>query len=218
MPADLHTHSEASSDSSIPILDRIELASERGIDTVGITDHMAVHGWLDGRTQHHDGVTVVSGVEANCTVADGRVDILGLFVDPDTLRARVGATTREGVTVEDGADLDPGTIIEWIHGAGGVAVVAHPGRYDRALGKLMNTLVEAGIDGIETYYPYEKSPPGTPNTPRVEIERIADTHELVRSGGNDCHGPEYVTGTLIGIIELPDCHVDELQQQSQTYR
>lgn len=148
MPADLHTHSEASSDSSIPILNRIELASERGIDTVGITDHMSVHEWLDGRTQHHDGVTVISGVEANCTVVNARVDILGLFVDPDTLRAKLGARTQEGVTVEDGADLDPGTIIEWIHGAGGVAVVAHLGRYDRALDELMNALVEAGVDGI----------------------------------------------------------------------
>lgn len=218
MPADLHTHSEASSDSSLPIADRLELAREAGIDTVAVTDHMAVHESVTRRVETREGVVLVAGVELNCTVGGTRVDILGQFVDPAWMRERVGATTTTGITVDHGARLDAETVIDWIHDAGGAAVLAHPGRYDRDLAALVGRLAGVGLDGIETAYPYDLSPTDAPHATGDEIAAVAAEHDLLESGGSDCHGPGYRDGPLMGAVGVEGERVDRLRRASDGYR
>jgi predicted metal-dependent phosphoesterase TrpH len=222
VPADLHTHSEASSDSTLGIDERLELATQEGITTFAVTDHMAVHDQLTAREQQLDGKRVVTGIELNCTVWGQRIDILGHFIDPGRMRERVGSTTTTGITVEDGNDLDPATIINWIHDAGGAAALAHPGRYDLDLSRAVSLLVEAGLDGLEIEYPYEVydvTRTGSPYTPVDEMRDLARTHELIQVGGSDCHGYDYRDGvTFMGEVHLPDRRVDLLRQRSEAYR
>lgn len=222
MPADLHTHSEASSDSTLEFDERLKLAAEEGITTVAITDHMAVHDRLTAREQLFDGKRVVTGIELNCTLWGQRIDILGHFIDPKRMRERVGSTTTTEITVEDGNDLDPGTVIDWIHDAGGIATLAHPGRYDFDLSRAVTLLVESGLDGLEIEYPYETydvARPESPYTPVDEMKELAITHKLIQTGGSDCHGYDYRDGvTFMGEIQLPDRRVEKLRQRSESYR
>jgi 3',5'-nucleoside bisphosphate phosphatase len=73
------------------------------------------------------------------------------------------------------------------HAAGGVAILAHPGR-DEGAGillpeRLARMLDHAPIDGLEVHYPTH-----TPEQVR-DYAALADHHGLLRSCGSDSHGP-----------------------------
>lgn len=219
MPADLHTHSEASSDSTVSPAERIELARTHEITAVGMTDHTAVHPTLETRETVRDGVRLIAGVELNCTVADVRIDVLGHFVDPDGLREIVGPRTYDGsLTVDDGPDLDPADVIGIIHDVGGTATLAHPGRYPIDLAELIPDLADEGLDGIETTYAYDLAPVPGPLTPEDAMASLAESHDLLPAGGSDCHGPDYHDGPFMGAVALPDEVVVGLRERSRTYR
>lgn len=179
MAIDLHTHTEASFDSSFSLADRVALAKDAGLTAVACTDHAAVNPDLDRPTEMIDGIEVIAGVELFTRGEFGRMDILGLMIDPDWLRPRLGDH-------DDRLPYDEA--IELIHDAGGVAVMAHPGRYDIDLEAAVKELIDHGLDGIETAYPYQFVSDPMPFTPREEIERLADEYELLATGGSDCHG------------------------------
>jgi predicted metal-dependent phosphoesterase TrpH len=65
-------------------------------------------------------------------------------------------------------------------GAGGVAVIAHPGRYARR--PRIADLVQEGLGGIEVYYPSHDN-----DDLRLYFEECA-RHGLVPTGGSDFHG------------------------------
>jgi predicted metal-dependent phosphoesterase TrpH len=73
------------------------------------------------------------------------------------------------------------------HEAGGLAILAHPGR-DEGAGillpdRLARMLDHAPVDGLEVHYPTH-----TPEQVR-EYAALADRHGLLRSCGSDSHGP-----------------------------
>lgn len=76
--------------------------------------------------------------------------------------------------------------IAWIHGAGGVAVLAHPGRYRvdaRGLRRLLADFRDAGGDAIEVLSA-SHSPAQS-----AEFATLARLHGLAASTGSDWHGP-----------------------------
>lgn len=93
--------------------------------------------------------------------------------------------------------------IALIHGAGGVAVLAHPGlnRNDN----LIPTLVEAGLDGVECFH--SKHGP----TATQHYLDLAGQHGLLVTGGSDCHGMSKGK-PLIGSVRLPIEYVERLQE------
>jgi predicted metal-dependent phosphoesterase TrpH len=88
----------------------------------------------------------------------------------------------------------PAEVIAWIHDAGGVAVLAHPG-LARNL-EPVSTYAEAGLDGIEVWHP--KHGPGIQNTCLELAKRLG----LVPSGGSDYHGPR-VGDSQVGQEPVP---------------
>jgi len=94
---------------------------------------------------------------------------------------------------------DPEKIIESIHKTGGIAILAHPYLIDEtALWKgipvsrerYIDHLIEAGLDGIEVSYPYDKtSYGGTVPIDRIEddLRRLYSGRIPVLSGGSDYH-------------------------------
>ncbi len=71
--------------------------------------------------------------------------------------------------------------IRWIHDAGGLAVLAHPGKTHGP--DAVRQLAEAGLDGLETLHP-EHGP--------VEVRKLrglAAELGLLETGGSDWHGP-----------------------------
>jgi 3',5'-nucleoside bisphosphate phosphatase len=82
-PVDLHAHTIAS-DGTLTPSQLVDLAAERGLAYLGVTDHDTVDAIADARRRGEEsGVTVVPGVELSTTVRRGEVHVLGYGVDPD---------------------------------------------------------------------------------------------------------------------------------------
>lgn len=79
--ADLHTHTTAS-DGTSTVSERVEQASERGLEAVAVTDHDRIPDELDERSRTVEGVELITGVEVKAEVRDTKVEILGYYVDP----------------------------------------------------------------------------------------------------------------------------------------
>lgn len=95
--------------------------------------------------------------------------------------------------------------INLIHEAGGVAVMAHPG-LNRTDG-VIPELVAAGLDGLECYHTKHT------NANAEHYRRIAAGHQLLVTGGSDCHGLSKGR-PLIGNIKLPYEHVRALKARA----
>ena len=99
--------------------------------------------------------------------------------------------------------------IALIHRAGGVAVMAHPGLSH--CDELIPELVESGMDGLECYHSRH-------NPAACEhYYLLAQEHELLITGGSDCHGMNKGK-PLIGSIKLPYQHVQDLKARSAEVR
>lgn len=82
-------------------------------------------------------------------------------------------------------------LLDALHGAGGVASLAHPGRV-RAddVEPLVADLAAEGLDAIEVPYPYSEAPSeGYADVGVEDAAALADAHDLLWTGGSDCHGP-----------------------------
>lgn len=108
--------------------------------------------------------------------------------------------------------VDLATAVQWIHDAGGVAVLAHPLKYNlngKWLTKLMREFALAGGDAAEV-----ASPQQTPVQKR-EIWRLCQLFELKASVGSDFHQPTqwnelgrglYMTDDIIPIWQNWQLH------------
>ncbi len=93
-----------------------------------------------------------------------------------------------------------GDAVNWIHGAGGVAVIAHPGRYKispTGMRRLLGEFRDAGGDGIEVL-----SPSHTP-AQFAEYSAYARVFGLAASCGSDYHGPGEGWLDLGDLPDLP---------------
>jgi predicted metal-dependent phosphoesterase TrpH len=90
--------------------------------------------------------------------------------------------------------------VGWIHAAGGVAVIAHPGRYKispTGMQRLLGEFRDAGGDGIEVL-----SPSHTP-AQFAEYSTYARLYGLAASCGSDYHGPGEGWLDLGDLPDLP---------------
>ena len=98
-------------------------------------------------------------------------------------------------------------VIELIHLAGGVAILAHPGASTSET--LVRQLKAAGLDGIEVFHPSHQP---------HQIEyytHLAERLDLLHSGGSDSHGgPE---GPRIGDYGIGCEAVDAMRAQAASY-
>jgi 3',5'-nucleoside bisphosphate phosphatase len=94
-----------------------------------------------------------------------------------------------------------GEAIELIHGAGGVAALAHPARLLRdqpaVPPEVILPLVELGLDALEVWHVLQPAPL------RAHYLDVCDRLRLLPVGGSDCHGPRS-TGVRIGGQRVPD--------------
>jgi 3',5'-nucleoside bisphosphate phosphatase len=92
--------------------------------------------------------------------------------------------------------LDPLQAIGYIQAAGGLASVAHPGLVDDPAA--VTALVEAGVDGLEAYYPL--------HTPEQSADylALAQQRNLAVTAGSDAHGPGRTKSGAIGVAVAED--------------
>jgi hypothetical protein len=101
--------------------------------------------------------------------------------------------------------LTPVEAVRIIRRARGVPVLAHPGLAKRD--ELIPELVDAGLLGIEAFYPEHSS--GQITTYREMCSRLG----LVATGGSDFHGPRVGGVRHPGVQPVPDSAWQELRQR-----
>ena len=91
--------------------------------------------------------------------------------------------------------------IELIHGASGVAVLAHPAKVRRGQPLLsadeLTPLAVAGLDGLEVWQIVHGE------NERRHYAQVAVALGLLVTGGSDCHGPRRGLGPRVGSQRVP---------------
>ena len=92
-----------------------------------------------------------------------------------------------------------------IRAAGGVTVLAHPGR--SGVDDLIPRLIEEGLHGIEAYHSSHSKGDA------AAYRRMAEARNLLITGGSDCHGREDPV-VLMGTVRAPMSFVDALEEKA----
>ncbi len=93
-------------------------------------------------------------------------------------------------------------VLELIHSAGGIAVLAHPYQYGNEA--LLEELTDLGLDGVEVWHPSH-----TPEQTEA-LKTFAEEHRLLMTGGSDFHGMYSTTTRAVGSTSAPVEQVAEL--------
>ena len=100
--------------------------------------------------------------------------------------------------------------VEMIRQAGGIAVLAHPFTLNlgkQALADCVGKLAQAGLQGIEIYYPQH-----SPKMVRQYLD-LAQQFHLIATGGTDFHGtpmPDIKLGRGFGALNVPNAVLEQL--------
>ena len=113
-------------------------------------------------------------------------------------RGRPAFVAREGAA--------PEAVIAQIHGAGGIASLAHPGLLRRD--EWMPSLVSSGLDAIEAYHTnHDEQATG-------RYRSIAHRSGLAVSGGSDYHADQTHGSSHPGSVSLPADAFDQLRARA----
>lgn len=93
-------------------------------------------------------------------------------------------------------------VIEEIHGAGGIAILAHPAKFDNF--DEIEEYVELGLDGVEVW-----CPSATENDIQA-LTAICKKKKLLMTGGSDFHGIYGDTTVTLGSYATPKENLDKL--------
>jgi len=97
--------------------------------------------------------------------------------------------------------------------AGGAVSVAHPCLMEIPdWDAFLDELKDAGVDGMETVYPYDPLSRNLSIEPWLLAEK-AQQRDFLVTGGSDDHGPD-VNKERLGVIRLPYAHVEALKKRA----
>lgn len=102
--------------------------------------------------------------------------------------------------------LAPEQAVAIIRKARGVPVIAHPGLANRDA--MIPSLVDAGLAGIETFYPEHSA-----GQTRTYLE-LCERHGLVATGGSDFHGPAVGNSPRPGAQTVPQTAWERLRDRA----
>lgn len=105
---------------------------------------------------------------------------------------------------------EPAEVIEAIHDAGGIAVLAHPGKYNNF--ELLDELIESGLDGVEVWNPANSE------QQQKELAAKAKKAELLMVGGSEFKGMYTENSLSIGTVMTPDTSVKALNSYKAKIR
>ena len=187
----LHIHTTFS-DGKAEFRDILLSAKKRGYKLISVTDHNTV----EGHKIYQDDI-LISGVEFDCWFCGVFIHLLAYNIDiNDSKMLPFYANTKsetEGDFVRLFSKRNVVKLIEAIHHAGGIAVLAHPACYWAInLEHFVKKLMSVGLDGIEVYYPYPRFRRIVKFHSSKEVRRIAEKYpQLIRTGGTDFHGIKF---------------------------
>ena len=92
--------------------------------------------------------------------------------------------------------------IKEVHGAGGIAVLAHPGKFDNF--DEIEKYIELGLDGIEVWSPFNT------DEQTEQLTALCKKKKLLMTGGSNFHGTYGEKTVTIGSYATPQEHLDKL--------
>ncbi|MEF8940678.1 MAG: PHP domain-containing protein [Salinivenus sp.] len=123
---------------------------------------------------------------ASALVRAGHVSSIGEAFDRYLGRDGPGFVAKPEVPAADALTV--------VHEAGGVGVLAHPGHWTSSAD--VRALCAAGLDGLELYHRSHGA------SLRRYYRRLAESYDLLVTGGSDYHGREEAEETHLGTIGL----------------
>ncbi len=171
----------------------VRQAKEIGYKRIAITDHNTVQGHLEN-TDLLD--YVIPAVEFDVWFKYIFLHLLAYGIDINAECMQEFYSKDKQGTEKDiirfFSKRDIKKLINAIHQAGGIAVLAHPACcWAINMEKFVQDLKELGLDGIEIYYPYPRWRKYLKFAPIDEINKIAEKYNLIKTGGTDFHGRDF---------------------------
>ena len=183
----LHIHTNLS-DGEGDFAQIINSAKNQNYKLISITDHNTV----EAHQLIKDPI-LLTGVEFDCWFGYVFIHLLAYGIDINNTNIRPflakNKTETEAVVPRLFARRNVKKLIQAIHDAGGIAVLAHPACYwALSLEKLIKDLMKAGLDGIEVYYPYPKFRSIVKFHSEKAVLKITEKYpQLIKTGGTDFH-------------------------------
>lgn len=188
---DLHLHTVCS-DGKGHAEQILNSAKEKKYALISITDHNTTAAYIG----LNDNI-LLTGAEFDCWFGYVFIHLLayGIDINNEQLKSFYAKdkSGTESAVVRIFSNRNVEKLIKAIHDAGGLAVLAHPACYWALnLEKLIKDLINIGLDGIETYYPYPRFRRFVKFHTAKGVIKIADKHpELIKTGGTDFHGKTF---------------------------
>ena len=105
---------------------------------------------------------------------------------------------------------EPEEVIDAIHDAGGVAVLAYTGNFKDT--PVLDKLIKSGLDGIEVWCPQHDE------AATAELATFAKKNHLLAVGGSDFRGRNNRHCVSIGSYETPEANFNELNNYKAKLR
>ena len=154
-----HMHSTYS-DGSLTAKEIYNQAIELNIDHYAITDHHSVDAYIE-LSKLKDATLnyklsfpkLWTGIEITCLLKGCLVHVLGLGFDHKSKYLSPYIDNKSAI----GNELLASTVVDSIHKANGIAVLAHPARYKLPFDILIDEASKLNFDAVETWYNYERA-------------------------------------------------------------
>lgn len=185
----LHIHTTCSDGKAAPS-DIVSQAKNKGYKKIAISDHNTIEAYKSENILTED--IIIPAVEFDCWYKTTFFHLLayGIDVHNEELQSFLAKSKSETEldVVRIFAKRDIKNLIQAIHNAGGIAILAHPACcWCINLDKFVKTLISFGLDGLECYYPYDRHRGIIKFHRKSTVEKIADKYGLIKTGGTDCH-------------------------------
>lgn len=186
----LHIHT-VFSDGEADAEDIVRQAKALGYKKIAIADHNTVGAYLNTGILNDD--IILPAIEFDVWCGYVFMHLLGYGVDVKNAELQSFCAKSKRETEWDIVRIfskrDIKKLIEAIHNAGGIAVLAHPACcWALSMEKFVKKLISYGLDGLEVYYPYKRHRGIIKFHTAKSIEKIADKFSLIKTGGTDLHG------------------------------
>lgn len=189
---DLHMHS-CFSDGKLTPEELVQDASNKGYKLIAIADHNTVEAYKKTPVLNSETPKVITAIEFDCWYKGVLVHILGYGIDVYNTELLTLCAKNKKETEADIVRLlnhrHPKDVIQAIHNAGGIAVLAHPACYWAiSLDRFVKSLIKLGLDGIEVFYPYRRHRGIIKFHKASTVKKIGEKYNLILTGGSDSHG------------------------------
>ena len=168
-------------------------AKEKGYKKIAICDHNTLNAYTETDILKED--IVIPAIEFDVWCGYVFLHMLGYGIDVNNKELQsFCAKTKKGTEadyVRIFSRINVKKLIQAIHNAGGIAVLAHPANcWALSMNRFIKKLISYGLDGLEVYYPYKRHRGIIKFRTAHHIEKLADTYNLIKTGGTDLHDKE----------------------------